>query len=121
MASTILEFEAPSGLTLTADVVALDDTLVLNDAAATERTNSKGDYRITHAGTEIGIHRIVYSAGGSVIGRQWVDIEADDTNVYRGVDNYQTLVNLIRKGTSYRWTNDGTGSGFDHVTVDDIP
>jgi hypothetical protein len=29
--------------------------------------------------------------------------------------------NLLEKGTSYRYTNDSSGSGYDDVTVDDVP
>ena len=95
MPTTPLEFTAPSGLTLTADLVdPSDDSIVIDDGAATEQTNAKGQYRIDHTGSETGVHLLVISTGSAVIGRAWVDIEADDTNVYRAVASYVEALRL---------------------------
>ena len=95
MATTPIEFTAPSGRTLTADLVNLsDDSLSVTGGACTEQTNAKRQYRFDHEGEETGVHKVVIKSGSTVIGGQFVNVVADDTTVYRANDSYEVALSV---------------------------
>jgi hypothetical protein len=67
MADQVLEFEYFSGLTLTADLTAADDTLVEAGLSATELTNGKMRYRVTRSGSETGHHVLTIKEGSDYL------------------------------------------------------
>lgn len=69
MATQTLEFNATTGLTITAKLFALESDTVVATATATERTNDKGRYRAIFTDVAAGDYRLngfVSSVGGFV-------------------------------------------------------
>jgi len=58
MADTPIEFHTYENQTLTADLVAADDTLRASALPATELTNGVGDYRVSYTGSATGHHTL---------------------------------------------------------------
>lgn len=67
MASTPIEFRINAGLTLTADLVAADDTVRQSALSATQLTNGKGRYRVAYTGSATGHHTLHVKSGTDVI------------------------------------------------------
>ena len=67
MANTPIEFRYFSGLTLTADLTAADDTSRATELSATENTNGKGRYTVTYTGSETGHHVLTVKIGTDVV------------------------------------------------------
>lgn len=67
MSNTPIEFKWHSGQTLTADLVAADDTSVETGLSATELTNAKGRYRVTYTGVATGHHTLHVKQGGNLV------------------------------------------------------
>jgi len=124
MPTTIVEFTAPTGLTLNADMVdPSDDSLVIDTAPAIEETNALGQYRIDHAGSETGVYLLVIKIVDATIGRQWIYIAADDTSVYRGVDSYlQAVLDRVFRGITSlaAWLAAMVGKTADATTLAEI-
>ena len=70
MATSTLEFDAPQGLTLTAQLYALGADTALISAACTERTNDKGSYTCSIVDIASGTYRLrIKNAGTATIAR----------------------------------------------------
>ena len=67
MANTPIEFRWHSGQTLTADLVAADDTQLASGLNATELTNGKGRYRVTYTGAATGHATLHIISGGQYL------------------------------------------------------
>jgi hypothetical protein len=69
MATQTLEFNATSGLTITAKLFALESDTVVASAVATEKTNDKGRYTVAYTDVPAGDYRMngfIGAAGGFV-------------------------------------------------------
>ena len=95
MATTPIEFRSAAGQTLTADLVAADDTVpVMADGStpatglsAAELTNGDGRYRVNYTGTATGHHTLHVKSGADVILVADYYVE-DTTDVHYPVDLY---------------------------------
>ena len=87
MATTPIEFRSAAGQTLTADLVAADDSSVATGLSATELTNGDGRYRVNYTGTETGHHTLHVKSGTDVILVADYYLE-DTTDVHYPVDLY---------------------------------
>ena len=88
MASTPVEFKAPSGLTLTLSLYALGSDTLANSGGAdtcTERSNAKGIYTATVTEAISGWHDVKILSGSAVVATYAVFL-VDDTNTHRCVD-----------------------------------
>lgn len=84
MATPIVEFAAPSGMTLTATLHAIgSDTVLKTASSVVEQTNRKGVYRASFNGTGLAYARcqIVAKAGTSGVA-VWYGYIADSNNTY---------------------------------------
>lgn len=81
MASQVIQFFAPSGLTLTLDAATLSsDTLALTANACTEASNRKGLYTSSFTGTLAGRYMLTMKSGSVVVGNDLVSmLNADGT------------------------------------------
>lgn len=86
MANTPIEFDYFSGETLTADLIAADDTSVATGLSATERTNGKGRYTVTYTGSATGHHTLHVKSGASYVGVTLHVFLADTTDTHYGMD-----------------------------------
>jgi hypothetical protein len=69
MATTTVEFDAPTGLTLTVDHYPLgNDTATATGVATTEAANRKGTYSFTYAGAVVGVFEIHVKVGSAFMG-----------------------------------------------------
>lgn len=72
MATQQIEFEAPSGMTLTAKLYASgSDTVAYTASAVTEQTNRKGVYRATFASVASGFYQLVALSGTTAVAVWW--------------------------------------------------
>lgn len=78
MATQVIEFTSPSGLTLTGKVFAAGLDTVLQSVSATERTNKKGFYTISFTDTLSGVHDLAIFSGSSLIGVDQVELTNTD-------------------------------------------
>ena len=88
MASTTVQFEAPTGLTLKCELYPAESDTIANGAGgdtATERTNAKGVYEITVTEALTGEHDAVVTNAGVSIGTGVVPDLVDDTATYHVV------------------------------------
>ena len=107
MANTIVEFFAPSGLTLTLKLFPKDSDTIANGASgdsATEATNRKGLYTATVTQALTNRHSAHIFSGSDLISVGFTDL-SDDTNTYRVIDWVDTVT--------------GTGANSVTITVDD--
>lgn len=75
MATQVIEFVVPSGLTVTLSAFTVKtDTAVLTDSACSERTNKKGYYTCTFTGTLAGTYDLVVKVGTDIIATDQVEI-----------------------------------------------
>lgn len=83
MASTVVAFEAPEGLTLTAELYPDGSDTIANGSgdACTEATNRKGYYTFTVTESLTGWHLILIKSGSTLIATLWVFLK-DDTGTY---------------------------------------
>ncbi|MCP4856264.1 MAG: hypothetical protein GY903_17420 [Fuerstiella sp.] len=90
MANTIVQFDAPTGLTLTGKLYAENGDTIQNGASgdsATERTNALGRYTITVSEALTGVHELgVFDASGNLICLYITDALADDSSTYNSYD-----------------------------------
>ena len=88
MASTPVEFKAPTGLTLTLSLYAFGSDTLANSGGAdtcTERTNAKGIYTATVTEAISGWHDVKILSGSAVVATYAVFL-VDDTNTHRCVE-----------------------------------
>ncbi|GAF88314.1 unnamed protein product, partial [marine sediment metagenome] len=115
-ASTPIEFEYTSGLTLTADLVkSSDDSASASGLSATELTNGKGLYRVSYTGAETGKHTLHVKQGTTVVAVYRYTL-ADTTAVHipvPGSISNDTTTILARLDT----LSSASGSGADGVTI----
>lgn len=72
MATQIIEFDAPSGLTLAAQLFAPgSDVVAYTASAVTESTNRKGVYQATFAGVAAGTYQLIATSGGLAVASWW--------------------------------------------------
>lgn len=83
MATTPVDFGAPDGLTLTAEVYAAGSDILADSVAATERTNNVGVYRFDVTGPLSGLHDVrIVDASANTIAQYQVGL-LDDTLLRR--------------------------------------
>lgn len=88
MASTIVEFQAPSGITLTAKFFALGSDTEASSVASTEQTNRKQFYLATVTDALAGVyHFLAVDAGGTPFASGYIDM-LDDTATHRVESSY---------------------------------
>ena len=96
MANTIVQADAPDGMTLTLKLYAVNGDTILNGAsgdALTERTNNKGTYYTAGFVTEAltGVHEArITNASDQTIAKYLTEVLVDDTGVYECVDRIDT-------------------------------
>jgi hypothetical protein len=86
MASTPVEFKAPSGLTLTLKLYPYGSDTIANGAggdSCTERTNCKGIYTATVTEAITGLHDALVVDGSSNVIANYSVHMLDDTNIHR--------------------------------------
>jgi hypothetical protein len=72
MATQQIEFEAPSGLTLTCTLhVAGSDTIAYTASAVTEQTNRKGIYRATFSSVLANTYQLIARSGSTGVAAWW--------------------------------------------------
>lgn len=72
MATQQIEFEAPSGMTLTAKLYTSgSDTVAYTASAVTEQTNRKGVYRATFSNVAANTYQLVATVGASSVAVWW--------------------------------------------------
>lgn len=77
MAQQVIEFDAPSGLSITLKLFERAKDTVLQTLTATERTNKKGFYTVTFDATYDGQYDYAIFVSGSCIGSGQVDLGND--------------------------------------------
>jgi hypothetical protein len=76
MATQQIEFEAPSGLTLTAKLfTAGSDTVAYTASAVTEQTNRKSVYRATFSSVASGVYQLIAFDGSDAVAVWWGEAE----------------------------------------------
>jgi len=86
MPNTIIQADAPDGLTLTLKLYAVNGDTLLNGSgdAMTERTNNKGTYTATVTEALTGVHEVrLTDASDVTIAKYVTEVLVDDTGTYR--------------------------------------
>jgi hypothetical protein len=86
MPNTIIQADAPDGLTLTLKLYAVNGDTLLNGSgdAMTERTNNKGTYTATVTEALTGVHEVRLTDANDVTVAKYVtEVLVDDTGTYR--------------------------------------
>jgi len=95
MANSIVQFDAPEGLTLTGKLYALNGDTIINGAggdSATERTNNLGRYTITVTEALTGSKELrVTDSSNVTISTYITDVLVDDTGTYNCFDRTSPL------------------------------
>ena len=90
MANTIVQCDAPDGMTLTLKLYAVNGNTILNGAsgdALTERTNNSGTYTATVTEALTGVHEArITNASDVTICKYVTEVLVDDTGTYICVD-----------------------------------
>ena len=90
MANTIVQADAPDGMTLTLKLYAVNGDTILNGAsgdALTERTNNSGTYTATVTEALTGVHEArITNASDVTICKYVTEVLVDDTGTYICVD-----------------------------------
>jgi len=90
MANTIIQADAPDGLTLTLKLYAVNGDTIQNGASGdtlTEKTNNKGTYTATLTEALVGVHEArITNASDQSIGKYVTEVLVDDTGTYECVD-----------------------------------
>ncbi len=94
MANTIIQADAPDGLTLTLKLYAVNGDTILNGAsgdALTERTNNSGTYTATVTEALTGVHEArITNASDQTIAKYVTEVLVDDSGTYICVDRIDT-------------------------------
>ena len=94
MANTIIQADAPDGLTLTLKLYAVNGDTIQNGAsgdAMTERTNNSGTYTATVTEALTGVHEArITNASDQTIAKYVTEVLVDDTGTYECVDRIDT-------------------------------
>ena len=124
MASTVVEFDAPDGLTLTLKLYAIGADTLLNTGgdSCTEKTNNKGTYTATVTEALTGLHKVrVTDSNDNTFAKYYV-ILADDTNTYACFDllfsSTAELENLATACGNYSATRGLTGTALPAAAAD---
>ena len=90
MANTIVQCDAPDGLTLTLKLYAVNGDTIQNGAsgdALTERTNNLGTYTATVTEALTGVHEArITNASDQTIAKYLTEVLVDDTGTYECVE-----------------------------------
>lgn len=90
MANTIVQCDAPDGLTLTLKLYAVNGDTIQNGAsgdAMTERTNNLGTYTATVTEALVGVHEArITNASDQTIAKYLTEVLVDDTGTYECVE-----------------------------------
>jgi len=93
MANTIVQCDAPDGMTLTLKLYAVNGDTLLNGSgdALTERTNNSGTYTATVTEALTGVHEArITNASDVTICKYVTEVLVDDTGTYECVDRIDT-------------------------------
>jgi hypothetical protein len=93
MANTIVQCDAPDGMTLTLKLYAVNGNTLLNGSgdALTERTNNSGTYTATVTEALTGVHEArITNASDVTICKYVTEVLVDDTGTYICVDRIDT-------------------------------
>jgi len=93
MANTIVQCDAPDGMTLTLKLYAVNGNTLLNGSgdALTERTNNSGTYTATVTEALTGVHEArITNASDVTICKYVTEVLVDDTGTYECVDRIDT-------------------------------
>lgn len=119
MATTIIQFSAPAGLTLTADIYPDgSDTPIDTGVSCTEETNRDGVYTLQHTGSETGLLQLIVKAGTAALGDAWVYVAADDTSTYHAAPSRADATSAQQQGPGSReltWTTKKSGNAVANV------
>lgn len=89
MANTIIQADAPDGMTLTLKLYAVNGDTILNGSgdALAEKTNNKGTYTATLTEALTGVHECrITNASDQTIAKYVTEVLVDDTGTYICVD-----------------------------------
>jgi hypothetical protein len=94
VANTIIQADAPDGMTLTLKLYAVNGNTILNGASGdtlTERTNNSGTYTATLTEALTGVHEArITNASDQTIAKYVTEVLVDDTGTYECVDRIDT-------------------------------
>ena len=93
MADTIVQCDAPDGMTLTLKLYAVNGDTLLNGSGdvLAEKTNNKGTYTATLTEALTGVHEArITNASDQTIAKYLTEVLVDDTGVYECVDRIDT-------------------------------